>query len=1203
MDTAEEDQKRPRRNVVRKSYAEDPDVVVEGDNNDDDDDASTNDKDDDDDDDPLNDTEDDEHAAKTRRVTRMEAEPSSVRKSNRSTQYRKSFLEPTTSMLEYVGTTTTTSRSGNSSSNGNRVASNNNRKENVKNDTSLKEPPISPRKSPAKRHVQRRQSLSEQQPYTKRKGHNNDDDDEDSDFDHDSTNNDDDDDDSNASDDDDDEEDEEPFKIQRIVASRTETITKWREICQTMNTSEVHFGSRWYQSTSDDVNANDDSTYEERFLVKWADLSYLHVSWETERDLIEQLEGQSYLKTFFRKSTNGLLYSADERCDGTYFDPAYTEIDRILEVNLPDDWDDKIKLNVDNEDNWDNKSFGMILDKADPNFDNGTGRQLLIKWCNTPYSESTFEFERDFIMNDVEYKTKVKEYLRRTHKPTKNERRTLQKEGEGEFKRLYNIFGNKSKISDIDREKAVEEHKQSLQNVVYKNGGQLRDYQAEGVAWMIANIINQRGSILADEMGLGKTLQTAATIDLVSNKFHRDDPILIVAPLSTLTHWYREFVRWTDLNAIIYHGTAIDRRVIRENEFAYPSDRPKSDIGINQLYLKKCGNRNGTASTNPWMIDVVITSPEIMIADDANELSAVQWELLVVDEAHRLKNHRSKLSIGLRGEKFTFRNRILLTGTPIQNDVQEFWSILNFVDPQSFQSLDDFMTKYGDMKSKESVDELHEEIRHFILRRLKEDVEKSVPPKEETLIEVELTTAQKQYYRALYEKNVQFLHKNKKPMDGPSLNNLAMQLRKCCNHLFLLNGAEAEFRSNHGVGVPEGDFLVMGSGKLILLDKLLPRLKMEGHRVILFSQFKIMLDIIEDYLRARDMQFERIDGSITGNKRQQAIDRFQAESTDKKEAPFIMLLSTRAGGVGITLTAADTCIIFDSDWNPQNDLQAQARCHRIGQTKSVKVYRLLTRKTYEMQMFHMSSLKMGLDQVVLKGFESSSSGEGALTKAEVEKLLRHGAYDIFNEEKAGQAEAESNEFIQQDIDSILQRCSHTIVHDNTGSTSSSAGGTFSKASFKAKTPDAGSKNVDVDIDDPDFWKKMIGEGNAVVNETLSVRPRMRALTNYNEIEGVEDVVVADDDSYEQANLSDDDESDDQLETCVHKDDQLETCVHKERDMWGGSRPNEWKKDDVDRLVVSLATFGYGRLPWVEFTKRADLSKVYDISEVKMHLFV
>ena len=237
-----------------------------------------------------------------------------------------------------------------------------------------------------------------------------------------------------------------------------------------------------------------------------------------------------------------------------------------------------------------------------------------------------------------------------------------------------------------------------------------------------------------------------------------------------------------------------------------------------------------------------------------------------------------------------------------------------------FDDVGEFLEKYGDMKSKERVDELHESIRPYILRRLKEDVEKSVPPKEETLIEVELTVLQKQYYRALYEKNVQFLHRNqKKALDGPSINNLAMQLRKCCNHPFLLRGVEEELRVSEDV--PQDDkkgeenFLVKASGKLVLLSKLLPKLRADGHRVLIFSQFKIMLDILEDYLDLGGFKHERIDGSITGKKRQMAIDRFQTDPKEGEESSFVMLLSTRAGGVGINLTAADTCIIFDSDWN------------------------------------------------------------------------------------------------------------------------------------------------------------------------------------------------------------------------------------------------------------------------------------------------
>ena len=347
------------------------------------------------------------------------------------------------------------------------------------------------------------------------------------------------------------------------------------------------------------------------------------------------------------------------------------------------------------------------------------------------------------------------------------------------------------------------------------------------------------------EMGLGKTLQTVTTVNTIATKVSPAGVFLVVAPLSTLSHWQREFDAWTDLNTIIYHGSADDRDYIRQYEMAYECDRP-SRVSLNSNYLKKCVQGKGGKIDSPWMVQVIITTPEMLTADDANELMAINYDMLIVDEAHRMKNRSSKLTTMLHDDRFSFGHKMLLTGTPIQNNVSEFWTLLNFCDPEAYDDLDDFLRKYGDMKDKETIDKLHEEIRPYILRRLKEDVEKSVPPKEETLIEVELTVPQKQYYRALYEKNVKFLYKNKgKALDGPSLNNLAMQLRKCCNHVCLLNGVEDEMRRENP-GLSEADFLVKGSGKLILLDKLLPRLKKEGHRVLLFSQFKIMLDLIEE---------------------------------------------------------------------------------------------------------------------------------------------------------------------------------------------------------------------------------------------------------------------------------------------------------------------------------------------------------------------
>lgn len=1013
------------------------------------------------------------------------------------------------------------------------------------------------------------------------------------------------------------EEEEEALKIQRLLASRTETRATWKAICDPMNTSEIDHGSRWFQEASSDENSDQ---YQERFLTKWADLSYLHCSWECQEDLLEQVEGaKTYMTTFFRKSENGYLFSSEERCDGDYFDPGWTTVERILEVVLPEDMPE----NPENDSVV--AKYGIVLDRSDEEgFEEGTGRQFLIKWANTPYSQCTYEFERDLILNEVEYAEHLSAFETRNEKPSQRETRKALKLEEEERRRSYKLFGDKSKMDSDEKETQVKAYQEELEKTTFANGGQLRDYQAEGVTWLMSNFINKRSSILADEMGLGKTIQTAAFVNLVATRMHQGGPFLIVAPLSTIPHWYREFSGWTNLNTFIYHGSARDREMIREFEMAFECDRPKNGVGFNSLYLRKCMPKAKSKLERVWMAQVVITTPEMLVTDDYTELTAVDWKMLVVDEAHRLKNHNSKLAANLRDSRFNFGHTLLLTGTPIQNNMNELWTLLNVIDPAKYDDMDDFLELYGDIKSKERIDDLHEGIRPYILRRLKEDVEKSVPPKEETLIECELTVVQKKWYRALYEKNVQFLHKNKKKaLDGPSISNLAMQLRKCCNHPFLLRGVEDEVRKEQKAGEDkpsEGDFLVNASGKLVLLDKLLPRLKKDGHRVLLFSQFKIMLDILEDYLSNRQMKFERIDGSITGNKRQMSIDRFQAPAADDKEAPFIMLLSTRAGGVGINLTAADTCIIFDSDFNPQNDLQAQARCHRIGQTKNVKVYRLLTRKTYEMQMFHMSSLKMGLDQAVLQGVEqnSGSSGEAAMSKEEIEKLLRHGAYDIFNEDKAGSAEAESNAFIQQDIDSILERRSKTVVHDNTGSKSSAAGGTFSKASFKAPEK-AGDEQVegqgaDIDIDDPEFWKKMVGEAAPETGDDLAGTKRKRNQANYSEaafdrnIDKAISMSSDDESSYDNESPSDTEAdslgspqatNESPLDATKPKAAKKRKKQRKEKAKWGGSKPNEWEKTDATNVLKMIQAHGYGILAWDTFFEKTGLdSSRFHVNEVK-----
>lgn len=641
------------------------------------------------------------------------------------------------------------------------------------------------------------------------------------------------------------------------------------------------------------------------------------------------------------------------------------------------------------------------------------------------YTEATWE-----VQADIQDDTKIEEYYKRQKPPSPK----------------------RWKKKERPPASAWEEYPESPE---YKGGNKLRPYQLEGLNWLSFCWYNNRNSILADEMGLGKTVQTVSMLNHLFTKENMHGPFLIVAPLITVPHWQREFEGWTDMNAVIYHGTASSRELIRKYEWDYDS-------------LK--------GSPPPFKFNVLITTFE-MVLTDVNILSKIGWRYVAVDEAHRLKNTKSKLINALR--EFDFDHMLLLTGTPLQNNTEELWTLLNFIDTERFGSADAFAERFGDLKDNTQVEELHEILRPYLLRRMKEDVEKGIAPKEETIVEVELTTIQKSYYRAIFERNFDSLNMGAKASNIPSLLNIMMQLRKCCNHPYLLRGVEDNIaRQRAGSDVDENELLIHSCGKLVLVDKLLARLKEGGHKVLIFSQMIRLLDILEDYLIHKGYAYERIDGSKRGNERQQAIDRFSAPDSDR----FVFLLCTRAGGLGINLTAADTCIIYDSDWNPQNDIQAMARCHRIGQTQRVKIYRLITRNTYEKAMFHKASLKLGLDQVVLTRMKSSATGASsavattsvdsnmttnaalrAMDKKEIEQLLRYGAYNTFSEEN------ENEKFDEQDIDQILERNSTTIVHDNP-SAEANALSSFSKASFISSSGDA---NADLDVSDPDFWKKLL----------------------------------------------------------------------------------------------------------------------------------
>uniref|UniRef100_A0A8B9LS63 Chromodomain helicase DNA binding protein 8 n=1 Tax=Astyanax mexicanus TaxID=7994 RepID=A0A8B9LS63_ASTMX len=360
----------------------------------------------------------------------------------------------------------------------------------------------------------------------------------------------------------------------------------------------------------------------------------------------------------------------------------------------------------------------------------------------------------------------------------------------------------------------------------------------------------------------------------------------------------------------------------------------------------------------------------------------------------------------------------------------------------------------------------------------------------------------------------------------------------------------AELRAVYDPSAPDFHLqaLVRSAGKLVLLDKLLPRLKAGGHKVLIFSQMVRCLDILEDYLIHKRYLYERIDGRVRGNLRQAAIDRFSKLDSDR----FVFLLCTRAGGLGINLTAADTCVIFDSDWNPQNDLQAQARCHRIGQSKAVKVYRLITRNSYEREMLDKASLKLGLDRAVLQSMsgskDSNVNGIQQFSKKEIEDLLRKGAYAAIMDEND-----EGSRFCEEDIDQILQRRATTITIESEGK-----GSTFSKASFVASE-----NRTDIALDDPEFWQKWakkadldldsINRKNTLVIDTPRVRKQTRQFSTLRGDGG---------------DLSDMDSDD---EYPPHNSRQARASRRSDRHAGGG-----YGRTDCFRVEKHLLIYGWGR---------------------------
>ncbi|KAL4915083.1 SNF2 family N-terminal domain-containing protein [Aspergillus aurantiobrunneus] len=607
-------------------------------------------------------------------------------------------------------------------------------------------------------------------------------------------------------------------------------------------------------------------------------------------------------------------------------------------------------------------------------------------------------------------------------------------------------------------------------------GGKMRRYQLEGLEWLKSLWMNGLCGILADEMGLGKTVQAISLIAFFK-EHNVSGPFLISAPLSTVSNWVDEFARWTPgINTVLYHGTRDQRAEIRK---------------------KFMNLRNQKSADFP----VICTSYEISM-NDRKFLAQYQWRYIIVDEGHRLKNMNCRLIKELLS--YNSANRLLITGTPLQNNITELWSLLHFLLPEIFNDLNSFQNWFDfssvldnndqtdmiERRKRTLVSTMHSILKPFLLRRVKTDVETALPKKREYILYAPLTNEQKDLYREilngtgrqyleekaterLMAKSERLLRpgslKRSASSSGVSTPNKSLRssrestpasrassvrrrkapqtykeisdrefnskLRKLeqgieedldiesideseqeeierANTIKLAKREIAQKKmqnpvmqarlacnSPHNFYWPWADdpssideSLVTASGKILLLDRLIPSLLRKGHKILIFSQFKTQLDILQDWATSlRSWNCCRIDGAISQADRQAQINAF---NTDKDYKLF--LLSTRAGGQGINLVAADTVILFDSDWNPQQDLQAQDRAHRIGQTKPVIVYRLATKGTVEQTLLEKADSKRRLERLVIqKGKFKSLLSESAVSRDDVDELKRALGEDEF----------------------------------------------------------------------------------------------------------------------------------------------------------------------------------------------------------------
>ncbi|KAG1757761.1 SNF2 family N-terminal domain-containing protein [Suillus lakei] len=611
---------------------------------------------------------------------------------------------------------------------------------------------------------------------------------------------------------------------------------------------------------------------------------------------------------------------------------------------------------------------------------------------------------------------------------------------------------------------------------------QLMPFQMDGFDWLCDNWWNLQPCILADEMGLGKTVQIVTFLGTIIDKW-QGAPALVVVPNSTITNWVREFARWAPkLRVVPFYGEAKARDVIIEYELFHPSDRKG---GPEPKY------------------HVMVTTYETLInPKDFNSVFKCipRWEVLVVDEGQRLKSDHSLLFKKLN--ELNTIHRVIMTGTPLNNNIRELFNLMNFLDPEEWSDLEALEKEHEEL-NEELVRQLHIRLKPYFLRRIKSEV-LQLPPKNEVIVPLSMAPLQKEIYRSILSQNLDILRsltqaattKAGKPLVGKAnLNNMLMQLRKCLQHPYL-NSEDIEPRNLTPAEAHER--LIGASTKLRFLKMLLPKLKARGHRILLFSQFVIALDIIEDFIRGEGYKFLRLDGNTKQADRQKGMDEFNKPNSDV----FIYILSTRAGGVGINLYTADTVIIFDPDFNPH---QAIARSHRYGQTKTCLVFKFMVKDSAEERIMLMGKKKLVLDHLIVQKMDDDD-GAGE----DIQSILTFGAKVLFEE---GDQSSKDITYVDNDVDKLIEK---TEVEGDQQAATKGAGLSFAFAKVWAADKDA-MEEIQEDVPDTelgDSWARALERiaaerGAEQVTEVTGRGARRKAAAIFpqqqlDHIEGLED---------------------------------------------------------------------------------------------------